>query len=264
MIYTPPWVRIELFEKAAATGKHIITTKPLANNYQTACKLSTAIKGKVDCAVFYGRTGNAHVDRLKVLLDSGELGSLALYKEDWLHHYPQWNDWATDPEKNGGPFMDAMIHNLNKSRYLIDSRVKSLNYFSDNFAQKLKCNDTEFMKVNFENGASSYLFITWAGDLEVYSLEGNEREHFGILHMITDQGWYITEEEKEDGTALIRAKKEREIREYEVAPLEFTAYDEVSLLIQQGKPQKYDIESALLDIQLMHEAAKNITQPLKL
>ena len=158
--------------------------------------------------------------------------------------------------------MDAMIHNLNKSRYLINSKVDSLNYFSENYAQALKCNDTEFMKVNFENGACSYLFITWAGDLEVYSLEGNEREHYGILHMITHKGWYLTEEEREDGKAIIRARKEHEIKEWEVNPLPHTPYDEVSLSIQRKEPQKYDMDTAVQDIKLLELAAGNLTVPV--
>ncbi len=171
-LFTPPWARLELFEKAVKSGKNIITTKPLANNMETATKLLELTKGKVKCAVFYGRAGNAVVETLKKVYDSGEIGRLALYKEDWFHHYPQWNNWATDREKNGGPFMDAMIHNLNKSRYLISSEPSAVSYTSENFAQKLKCNDTESMRVNFKNGSASYLFITWAADLEVFSLDG--------------------------------------------------------------------------------------------
>ena len=258
MVFTPPWIRIDLFQKAADRGKHIITTKPLAPNVKDAEKLFSIVDGKVNCAVFYGRTGNASVEKIKDILDGGEIGSLALYKEDWLHHYPTWNDWATDPEKNGGPFMDAMVHNLNKSIYLIGSGVKSISYFSDNFAQSLKCNDTEFMKVNFENGACSYLFITWAADLEVYDPTGNDREHYGILHMITNKGWYITEEETDEGP-VIRAKKEDRIREWAVDPLPHTSYDEVSLNIQEGMPQKFDISLALNDIRIMEKAFHHIT-----
>ena len=154
--------------------------------------------------------------------------------------------------------MDAMVHNLNKSIYLSGSAVKSINYFSDNFAQSLKCNDTEFMKVNFENGACSYLFITWAADLEVFDPTGNDREHYGILHMITDQGWYITEEETDKGN-VIRAKKEDQVREWVVDPLPNTPYDEVSLSIQEGKPQHHDINLALNDIKIMEKAFQNIT-----
>lgn len=257
LIFTPPWARKELFRKAVANGKHIITTKPFGSNLEDARVLSEIVNDKINCAVFYGRSGNANVEHIKKILDSGEIGKLALYKEDWLHHYPVWNDWATDPEKNGGPFMDAMVHNLNKSRYLINSPVKKVEFISENYAQDLKCNDTEFMKIDFENGASSWLFITWAADLEVFDPTGNDRVHYGLLHMITDQGWYITEEEK-DGKAIIKAVKESEVKTWEVEPLEYTRYDSFSVNLQQGKLQEFDYRDSLKDMEIMEEAVRGI------
>jgi predicted dehydrogenase len=258
MIYTPPWIREDFFSKAVYNNKHIITTKPLASNMAAAEKLFDIVNGKVKCAVFYGRSGNASVETLKEILRSGEIGKLSLYKEDWLHHYPLWNDWATDPEKNGGPFMDAMIHNLNKSKYLIDSPVKSLNFFSDNYSQSLKCNDTEFMKINFVNGASSYLFITWAADLEVFDEKGNDRVHFGILHQITDQGWYLTEEEI-NGKPSIKAVKEKEVKIWEIKPLKYTRYDQFCVDLLEGRNPALDIAEALEDIKIWEYALRNKT-----
>lgn len=253
LIFTPPWIRTGLFQKAVDHGKHIITTKPLAPSFRDAERLQGIVHGKVECAVFYGRTGNASVEMLRKIFDSGEIGRLALYKEDWFHHYPQWNDWATDPEKNGGPFMDAMIHNLNKAAYLTGDTVAGYSFFSDNHVQKLKCNDTEYMKVDFSRGASAHLFITWAADLEVFSLTGNEREHIGISHMITDQGWYVTEEEV-DGKAVIRAKKESEVREWAVDPLPHTPFDDFVIAMEEGRQQNCSLEMAVRDIEILEKA----------
>ncbi len=86
---------------------------------------------------------------LKRLLDSGEIGRLALYRQDWLHHYPQWNTWALDPAKNGGPFMDAMIHNLNLARYLMGRPVTAAAFFSEKLSHPdLTCADTETLKAS--------------------------------------------------------------------------------------------------------------------
>ena len=255
MIYTPPWARKELIRKAVDHGKHIITTKPFGTGLKAARELAGIIEDRVNCAVFYGRTGNASVEKIKEILETGEIGKLALYKEDWLHHYPTWNDWATDPEKNGGPFMDAMIHNLNKSRYLIDSPVKNVQFISENYVQDLKCNDTEFMKIDFENGASSWLFITWAADLEVFDTSGNDRVHHGILHMITDQGWYITEEEIEE-RRYIQAEKDGATKVWEVKPLELNRYDSFSVGLQKGRLQEADYRDALKDIEIWEKGVR--------
>ena len=259
LIFTPPWVRKDLFRKAAENGKQIITTKPLASNFHEAKILRDIVKDKVECAVFYGRTGNAAVEALKEIFDSGEIGRLALYKEDWFHHYPQWNDWATDPEKNGGPFMDAMIHNLNKARYLTGEDVDSLSFFSDNHAQHLQCNDTEFLKVSFKNGAAAHLFITWAADLEVFSLTGNEREHIGISHMITDLGWYVSEEEV-DGKGVIRAKKEREVKEWSVTPLPCTPFDDFVIRWESGREQNSNLQMAVGDMEILRKAMQQTAE----
>ena len=263
LIFTPPWIRKEYFRRAVDSGKHIITTKPLAPNLKEAEYLYNMVKNRIQCEVFYARSGNPSVESLKSILSSGEIGNLALYKEDWFHHYPKWNNWATDPEKNGGPFMDAMIHNLNKSKYLIGSQVKSLNFFSENYSQSLKCNDTELMKINFENGAASLLFITWAADLEIYDEKGNDRMHIGIQHIITDKGWYITEEEK-GGEHFIKAVKETEKKNWKVNPLKYTRYDQFCTDIQENRSPKLDISEALEDIRIWTEATINKTGASKI
>ena len=258
MIFTPPWARKELFRQAVGSGKHVITTKPFGASLRDAEELYGMVQGRVDCAVFYSRTGKASVEMIKKILNSGEIGPLALYKEDWLHHYPVWNDWATDQERNGGPFMDAMVHNLNKARYLTGSPVKNIHYFSDNLVQSLKCRDTEFMKLDFENGAVSYLFITWAADLEVFDPTGNDRVHYGIQQLITRDGWYITEEQQDD-RPFIMAVKEKEVKTWDVDPLIHTKYDLFSIHLQQGLAQPADASDALIDMQIMDKAVKSLS-----
>ena len=252
LIFTPPWARRALFIKAIENGKNIITVKPLSSNYADALELYTLVGDKVKCAVFYGRTGNTSVETIKRILDSGEIGKLHLFKEDWFHHYPTWNKWAIDPAKNGGPFMDAMIHCLNKARYLIGSEVTASNFFSENHAQKLPCNDTEGMRVIFENGASAHLFITWAANLEIYNPDANEREHIGILHLITDQGWYITEETEND-KPIIKARNNGEVRTWEVQPLLETPWDDFALSVLEDRPISFPMISALKDIEILEK-----------
>ncbi len=255
LVFTPPFAREEYIRKAVESGKHIITTKPLAPNLAAAENLYKMVQNKVNCSVFYGRTGDASADTLKRILDSGEIGQLAIYKEDWFHHYPTWNKWATMKDKNGGPFMDAMVHNLNKSRYLIGSKVKNVVFSSENYAQKLDCNDTEFMQVYFENGSVAYLFITWAADLPVYDPTGNDREHIGIQHLITNQGWYISFTEI-NGVSSIKAVKEDKVKSWPVVKNALTPYDDYVMNIEKGIAQPFDIKDAIIDIEILNKAYK--------
>lgn len=257
LLFVPPWVRRTEIEKAAAAGKHIITTKPMAPSLEDADAIIKAVQdADIQCAVFYRRASDPAVDALKKLFESREIGQLSLYKEDWIHHYPQWNDWATDPEKNGGPFLDAMVHNLNSVNYLMGTDATSVCFFSDNHAQHLKCNDTESMKLDYGPGRSAHLFITWAGDLKVHSLDGNQRDHIGICHMVTDRGWFVTTEWA-DGKQIIKGVKNDQVKTWPVEKPERTAYDEFIVAMESGQPQKHDVTIAWKDCRIMDEAVKH-------
>lgn len=253
LIFVPPWARKDLMLRAAARGKNILTTKPLCAQVKDGVEMLDAVEDKVRCGVIYGRTGNSSVETMKRVLDGGEVGRLALYRHEWIHHYPQWNTWATDPEKNGGPFMDAMIHNLNAARYLMGRPATHCTYFSENHAHPdLPCNDTELMKLDFVDRGSAYLFITWAADLAVYSTEGNDREHIDIFYMVTDQGWRITQANNEDGRPVIVASKEGQVREWPIAPLPGTLFDRFADAVDAGAPLPPDIP----DIRMAYEDIK--------
>lgn len=262
LLFTPPWIRKAGIEKAAASSKHIITTKPLAPNIDEAMEIYKLTKN-VNCSVFYRRTDDTSIDALKSLFDSGEVGNLALYKEEWYHHYPSWNNWATDPDKNGGPFMDAMIHNLNIARYLMGEEPSELAYFSDNHAQSLRCSDTEFMKLNFGKTRSAYLFITWAADLAVHSTDGNDREHIGVCRMITDKGYYV-ESGWSDGGRVITASKDGIVKTWKVSTPKETAYDNFVSTLEKNEEQKFDVIHALRDIKILDEAVKNKNNLIKI
>ncbi len=127
MIYTPPSSRRELFTMAVDRRKHIITSAPFGTSLDEGRELKQIINDRVNCAVFYDRTGDASAEKIREILKSGEIGKLALYKEDLLCHYPTWNDWAKDSEKVEGQFMVLMSHNLKKSRYLMDPPDRNVN-----------------------------------------------------------------------------------------------------------------------------------------
>jgi predicted dehydrogenase len=268
-LFVPPQFREALFLQATAAGKHVIATKPLGPRPADCAGMVRAVEeAHVRCGIFYGRTGNPVAESLKRLFESGEIGKLGLYKQDWIHHYPQWNDWALDPEKNGGPFMDAMIHNLNLARYLMGRPATQSAFFSDSHAHELKCNDTEFMKIDFAERGSAHLFITWAADLEVTSAEGNYREHIDVHYMVSDQGWRVTVE-KVDGKLAIMASKEGKKKNFPVEGPDATPYDRFAACLESGAELPGDIPSVRMayeDIKIFRDAERHIgrTIPVEL
>ncbi|MBI4976017.1 MAG: Gfo/Idh/MocA family oxidoreductase [Spirochaetes bacterium] len=257
-LFVPPWLRRPLAEEAARAGKHILATKPLAASIEDAEAMVKACS-KVRMGVIYGRSGDGFSVMTHDLFASDEIGRLALYRQDWLHHYPQWNTWALDPVKNGGPFMDAMIHNLNLARYLMDRPVSGATFFSDNLAHPgLTCADTEAMKVDFAGGGTAYLFITWAADLEVRSTDGNDREHIDVFYMVTDKGYRLTKEWRKEGATLI-ASREGKTKSWTAKPPAGTLFDRFAEAVEQNSALPGDIVSAEMaaeDIRMLRTLEK--------
>ncbi len=249
-LFIPPWIRRQHIENAAAAGKHILSTKPLAAHVEDCDAMIQAVeKAGVRAGLIYGRTGDAWAETAKDVLESGRFGNLALYRQDWLHAFPQWNDWATDPEKNGGPFMDAMIHNLNAARYLMGRAISGSAFYSDRLSHPdMRCADTEQMVVRFQEGGLAHLFITWAADLATFNTEGNNREHIDIFYMITDQGWRLTKEWA-DGKACVKASREGKEELVESQPLESNHYGQFVDAIENNG----DLPRTLIDLPTARE-----------
>ncbi|MDX2111187.1 MAG: Gfo/Idh/MocA family oxidoreductase [Verrucomicrobiota bacterium] len=252
-LFVPPWVRATLFAQAVAAGKHILCTKPLAANAADCQRMVELAKTPgIRSAVLYGRTGDAFVQGLRALFSEGRFGKLALYKQDWIHAYPQWNRWALDHDKNGGPFMDAMIHNLNSACHLMDSAPQDAVFFSSNLAHKgLMQADTEALHLRFADGGIAHLFITWAADLATYSQEGNDREHHDLFYLVTDKGWRITKEWKDGKPTLIASREGKTESIVCTSPAE-TYFDQYAMSVEAGTP----IPSCLVSVE---EAARDVS-----
>ncbi len=243
-LFVPPWLRRGLIERAVATGKHILATKPLGASIEDVDAIVEVISDRVRCGVFYGRTGDDWAETARETFEEGAYGKLALYRQDWIHHYPTWNKWAILPEKNGGPFMDAMIHNFNLARHLMGRPLKTATFFSDRLAHPdLTCADTEMLKADFEDGGSAYLFITWAADLEVYNDEGNNRDHIDLFYLVSDQGWHITRVDYEGRPALRLTREGKEIF-IPARELPSTPYNRFFAALENGAPNPPDIPDA--------------------
>ncbi len=253
-LFVPPWIRKPLLLKAAAAGKHVIATKPLGA-FGKDCDemIAAADEAGIKAGVIYSRTGDPGVEAIKDILETGEYGRLALYRHDWLHAYPQWNDWATDPEKNGGPFMDAMIHNLNAACYLMGRPVIESTFFSDRLAHpELKCADTESMVVRFEGNGLANCFISWAADLASNDTSGNNREHIDLFYCITDKGYHLSRVEQE-GSEHIRISREGRVEQLPVSAPTQTAYDAFAVHCEGGPFPRVlaTLEEAARDIRLV-------------
>ncbi len=248
LIFTPPFTRRDLVEAAVAANKRIITTKPLAPNLEDARAIVDATKDG-NCLVIYKRTGNAQTRSLKKVLETGDVGKLGLYRHDWIHHYPYWSSWSLDPKKNGGPLVDAMIHNLNTARFLVGREVLSYGYHGYRLSHTFAIPDTELLILDFDGGATAHLSITWGADLAIYDKKANDRERIDVNYVVTTEGWLVRFETR-DGHPVVSATKDGHVRLYPVEVPPLTLYDQWVEDIEAGRPVESSAQEAYRDLEL--------------
>jgi hypothetical protein len=109
------------------------------------------------------------------------------------------------------------------------------------------------MKVDFAGGGAACLFVTWAADLAVYSTEGNDREHIDIFYMVTDQGWRITQESRDNTNCLVASRGGDE-KLYPIEGYGAPVYDRLAAALESGAELPEDLvglEEACEDIRLL-------------
>ena len=255
LIFTPPFTRRALVEAAVAAGKRIVTTKPLAPNLEDARAIAEAAR-EGHTLVIYKRTGNAQVQALKRLLDSGEVGGLGLYRHDWIHHYPYWSSWSLDPKKNGGPLVDAMIHNLNTARFLAGREVVEYGYHGYRLSHDFAIPDTELLVLDFAGGATAHLSITWGADLAIYDRKANDRERIEVNYVVTTKGFLVRPETR-DGRPMISATRDGRVLLFPVETPPLTLYDRWVEDVEAGRPVETSVDEAFQDLELALFATAN-------
>jgi predicted dehydrogenase len=252
VVYTPPFTHRPLVELAVGAGKRVITTKPLAPSVADARRIAE-LTADGRCLVVYKRVGSPQHHALKALFALGEVGRLVLYRHDWAHHFPYWVPWALDPEKNGGPLVDAMIHNLSAVRDLVAAPVVGLTYHGYNLTHEFRVCDTESLVVDFASGATAHLFITWAADLAIYDAQANARERLDLQYMVTSTG-HLVRFETRDGRPVLAASREGHVSIWPVPPLPETHYDRWARDLDEGRPVECSAQEACRDIELLQAA----------
>ena len=111
-------------EEAARAGKHIFCEKPIALNLKDIdCALEAVDRAGVKLQVGFNRRFDSNFYRVRLAIESGEIGKPAL-----LHIISR--DPAPPPvsyvKVSGGMFLDMTIHDFDMARFLIGAEVEEV------------------------------------------------------------------------------------------------------------------------------------------
>lgn len=152
----------ELTEMAAATGKHVLSEKPLATTAADGLAMISACRkaGVFLMTAFPCRFSPA-MQRLKAACDAGKIGTIVAIRGTNRGTNP--GGWFTQKKlSGGGAVMDHTVHVTDLMRWLTGSEVADVYAEIGNGFYHQDYDDAGFLTMTFENGIFATLDASWS------------------------------------------------------------------------------------------------------
>ena len=152
-IATPAVTHHAVAKKALQAGKHVFVEKPMAMSSDEARDLAAAAE-KANRVLMVGHLLEYHpaVDKLKTLVDSGELGSIRyLYSQ-------RVNLGVVRKDENA--WWSLAPHDVSIALYLIGKEPKTVSARGASFLNP-KIEDVVFANLAFEDGVTAQIHVSW-------------------------------------------------------------------------------------------------------
>jgi predicted dehydrogenase len=167
-VATPPSSHATFAIMAMRAGKPVYVEKPLASNYEDCARINRISEDTgVPCFVAYYRRYLPYFQRVKEIINSGQIGQVAYVQvrfttpprpQDYLENKP----WRLIPDiAGGGYFYDLAAHQLDLLQDLFGVIVRAHGY-KTNRAHLYDAEDTVSASFSFENGlvgSGSWCFV---------------------------------------------------------------------------------------------------------
>jgi predicted dehydrogenase len=213
IVATPDQCRLELIEKAAAAGKHVLVEKPMAPTVAECDEMIRVCnQAGVNLGVVKTERFRTITRKAKKLIDDGAIGPIWMMRTMSAFPITLTRDvfaerkWMYDPN-SGGLFMGMASHNTDFLRWLTGREVvrvfAQVNTFSDIEAPA----QSVMAQLQFEDGLMAHMWIT--SELPPPSIPSSEVrfevvgrdaildfENFDFLRMGKGESWedvYIPE-----------------------------------------------------------------------
>ena len=186
---------------AAESGKHVLCEKPMALNLAECDRMLAACSANnVKLGVAYYRHFYPVIDRIKAVIESGEIGDPVLVQ---INAFEWFNPQADHPRSwlvrkdlaGGGPMFDFGCHRIEVLANIFGG-IKQVSAMTANVVFDRAVEDTAAALFQFESGTCGTLTVTHAAHepqdtLDVFGSDGSLHVPIlneGKLRVVTDKG----------------------------------------------------------------------------
>lgn len=207
ILTTPSGLHSEQAIEVAATGRHVITEKPMATRWHDGLRMVRACDDAgVRLFVVKQNRGNATLQLLKRAVDQGRFGRIYMVNINVFWTRPQeYYDsaaWRGTWEFDGGAFMNQASHYVDLLDWLIGP-IESLQAYTATLARNIEVEDTGVVSVKWRSGALGSMNVTMLtyprnleGSITIIGEKGTVRVGGVAVNQI--QHWEFSEPHDDD------------------------------------------------------------------
>jgi UDP-N-acetyl-2-amino-2-deoxyglucuronate dehydrogenase len=199
MILTPPTTHLELVERAAAAGKHVLLEKPVEVTATRAERLvEIAERAGITLGIVLQHRFRPNSLKLEALVRSGALGEIAAASASirWWRPQSYYDEpgRGTKARDGGGVLLTQAIHSLDLFQSLAGPIAEATGFAGTSALHRMETEDIVCAGIRFANGALGTIDATTASHpgfperLELVGTRGTAILNGGVLELYWQDG----------------------------------------------------------------------------
>jgi len=213
IILTPPNSHLELVQRAAAAGKHVLLEKPLDVTFERSQQLvATARLAGIKLGVVFQRRFRTTFSETVRLLSEGELGeiiSVSMRLSNWRpQSYYDEPGRGTIARDGGGVLLTQAIHTIDQMITLVGLPTEVCGFAVTSRAHRMETEDLVHASMRFENGAIGSLSATtsaypgYPDEIEILGTKGSARigSDNGVISLMDGRRIELADLSEDGGT----------------------------------------------------------------
>ena len=165
-VCTPPSMRRAPAVAAARAHRHVILDKPIATTMEDAQAIvaaADACRGK--CMMCFNMRFGWSGQKMKELVDSGELGHVLSIWSHTILPDPSHQSWRHDPQFACGFTIESMCHNIDQFRWIAGPITGVFASVSRSMPDLPAFDNTTTAMLNLQCGGTGLLHSSWASTI---------------------------------------------------------------------------------------------------
>jgi UDP-N-acetyl-2-amino-2-deoxyglucuronate dehydrogenase len=199
LVLTPPATHLELVERAAAAGKHVLLEKPVEVTAPRAERLvETAERAGITLGIVLQHRFRPNSLKLEALIRSGALGEIAAASAAirWWRPQSYYDEpgRGTKARDGGGVLLTQAIHSLDLFQSLAGPIAEVTGFAGTSALHRMETEDIVCAGIRFANGALGTIDATTASHpgfperLELVGTRGTAVLNGGVLELFWQDG----------------------------------------------------------------------------